>query len=58
MNEQMKNKIEKANSTAIERVLKSTPVLVDIRPAIEFPKHEKEFNFSCHQLNGKECVGQ
>ena len=35
MNEQMKNKIEKANSTAIERVLKSTPVLVDIRPAIE-----------------------
>jgi hypothetical protein len=35
MNEQMKNKIEKANITAIERVLKSTPLLVDIRPAIE-----------------------
>lgn len=35
MNGKLKNKIKEANSTAIERILKSRPLLVDIKPAIE-----------------------
>ena len=35
MNAEMKNKVEEANSIATERILKSTPILVSVRPAIE-----------------------
>ena len=35
MNEEMKNKVEEANSIATERILKSIPLLVDVKPAIE-----------------------
>lgn len=35
MNEEMKNKVEEANSIATERILKSTALLVNVRPAIE-----------------------
>jgi len=35
MNGELKNKIEEANNTAIERILKSRPLLIDIKPAIE-----------------------
>jgi uncharacterized protein DUF1116 len=35
MSEQIKNRIEDANRQAVERVLRSRPILVDIKPAIE-----------------------
>ena len=35
MNEGIKNKVEEANIIAIERILKSIPLLVDVKPAIE-----------------------
>ncbi len=35
MNNEMKNKVEEANSVATERILKSIPILVDVKPAIE-----------------------
>jgi hypothetical protein len=35
MNEEMKNKVEEANSIATERILKSTALLVNVRPAID-----------------------
>ena len=36
MNNEMKNKVEEANSVAAtERILKSIPILVDVKPAIE-----------------------
>ena len=55
MNKEMKNKIEEANSIATERILKSIPVLVDVKPAIEaHPKHEKEFDFACRSPNRME----
>jgi hypothetical protein len=38
----MKNKVEEANSIAIERMLKSMPVLVDVKPAIEVVPHMKK----------------
>jgi hypothetical protein len=42
MNQEMKNKVEEANSMATERMLKSMPVLVDIKPAIEAVPHMKK----------------
>jgi hypothetical protein len=63
MSDEMKKRIEEANRTAIERVLKSRPLLVDIKPAIEvLPNMKKnsifhagppiEWNRMCGPMKG------
>jgi hypothetical protein len=46
MSEQIKNKIEDANREAVEKVLRSRPILVDVKPAIEvLPRMKKNSIF-------------
>jgi hypothetical protein len=63
MSDEMKKRIEEANRTAIERVLRSRPLLVDIKPAIEvLPNMKKnsifhagppiEWNRMCGPMKG------
>jgi len=57
MSEQIKNRIEDANRQAVERVLRSRPILVDIKPAIEVLSGMKKnsiFHAGPHQSSGKE----
>jgi len=42
MDNPIKNRIEKANKIATDRILRSRPFLIDIKPAIEvMPKMKK-----------------
>jgi hypothetical protein len=46
MDNPIKNRVEKANKIATDRILRSRPVLVDIKPAIEvMPKMKKNSIF-------------
>jgi hypothetical protein len=42
MDKPIKNRVEEANKTAIKRILKSRPLLIDIKPAIEVMHNMKK----------------